>query len=215
MSPNAIQISLLIAMWIGYFVVHSLLAAHKIKQAVYDRWPRVARRYRLLYNLVALLLLIPPLALTYSLQTPRLWEWEDWQQWLADSLAVMAILGFVYSLRGYSGMDFLGLAQLRSEQSTTPLDTGELRISFLHRFVRHPWYFFTLVIIWTRDMNVAFLVTSVLVTLYFLIGSWLEEQKLIQQFGARYQDYRARVPGLVPRPWKFLSRADTETLNRK
>ncbi|CAG0999038.1 partial methanethiol S-methyltransferase, partial [Rhodocyclaceae bacterium] len=62
------------------------------------------------------------------------------------------------------------------------------------------------------DMNGAWLVSTLAITLYFVIGSWLEEKKLLALHGDAYRRYREKVPGLVPLPWKRLSRAEVETL---
>ena len=71
-----------------------------------------------------------------------------------------------------------------------------------------------LVLIWTRDMDVATLVSNVLMTAYFIVGARLEEAKLVTCHGAGYRRYQARVAGLVPLPWKTLSAEETEELLR-
>jgi protein-S-isoprenylcysteine O-methyltransferase Ste14 len=53
-------------------------------------------------------------------------------------------------------------------------------------------------------MNAALLISSCMITGYFVIGSRLEERKLIRYHGQRYRRYRQLVPGLVPLPWKYL-----------
>ena len=161
--------------------------------------------YRLAFNLLAVLLIIPPLMLMYSLHGSWLWQWNGIAAWLANGLALLALLGFVWSLRYYDGQEFLGLRQWRIGIKTVE-DQERFQISPLHRFVRHPWYSLALVLIWTRDMNAAFLVTAVAFTLYFILGSWLEERKLIQYHGEIYRRYRERVPCLIPLPWRYLSR---------
>ena len=91
-------------------------------------------------------------------------------------------------------------------------DQAPMSLSFAHRFVRHPWYFLGLVIIWTREMNTAFLLTAVTLTLYLLIGSRQEEKKLVACYGEQYRRYQASVPGLVPRPWCYISRQQAEEI---
>lgn len=72
-----------------------------------------------------------------------------------------------------------------------------------------------MVIIWTRDMNAAFLVTAVAVSIYFIIGSKFEERKLIIYYGDTYRRYMERVPGLLPLPWRFLSKKDALEIMEK
>ncbi len=91
-------------------------------------------------------------------------------------------------------------------------DQEHFQLSAFHRFVRHPWYFFGLILIWTRDMSVMTLLSSILITFYFVVGSWLEEKKLLVYHGGTYRRYMARVPGLIPLPWKFLTAKEAEAL---
>jgi protein-S-isoprenylcysteine O-methyltransferase Ste14 len=37
---------------------------------------------------------------------------------------------------------------------------------------------------------------------YILVGIAFEEHDLIASLGHGYADYRARVPALIPRPWR-------------
>ena len=90
--------------------------------------------------------------------------------------------GVPVSLKYYDGREFLGLRQL-NERNASVDDQEQFQLSPLHRWVRHPWYFFALVIIWTRDMNSAMLIAAILMTLYFVIGSRLDERKLLRYHG--------------------------------
>jgi hypothetical protein len=91
-------------------------------------------------------------------------------------------------------------------------DQERFYISPLHRFVRHPWYSLGLVLVWTRDMNGPLLLSASAITLYFIVGSRLEERKLLVYHGEAYRRYRARVPGLIPLPWRYLNRQAARAL---
>ncbi len=205
------KILLLILSWLAYFGLHSLLASIWVKQYVASRWPRAMPGYRLGFNILAVLLLAVPLGLTLSGSGPWLWRWSGPASAVAFVLSAAAVVGFLWSLKFYDGSEFLGLRQLR-EHNTSVDDQEQFRLSPLHRWVRHPWYFFALVIIWTRDMNAEMLITAILMTLYFVIGSRLEERKLLRYHGEIYRRYRRRVPGLVPLPWKHLRASDVQSL---
>ena len=205
---------LLAGCWLVYFIIHSTLASLGIKRWVAARWPSFMPVYRLAFNALAAVLIIPPMILMYKLHGPWLWQWNGFAAWLANGLAVLALLGFFWSLRYYDGMEFLGVRQWRAGIRTVE-DQERFHISPLHRFVRHPWYSLALVLIWTRNMDAAFLLTAVAATLYFVIGSWLEERKLLYYYGEAYQSYRQRVPGLIPLPWRYLNRDMARRLVQK
>lgn len=211
MTPTLQGVLSLMAVWLVYAVIHSLLASHRVKQALMARCPACMRGYRLFYNLLAIGLLPVPLWLTFALPGEPLWQWQGPLFWLASGLALLATAGFVYSLRFYDGSGFLGIRQLREDHRGLDEPEG-LCISPLHRWVRHPWYSFGLVILWSRDMNAPLLVTALCVTAYFVFGSRLEERKLVAQYGKAYERYRRAVPGLLPRPWRRLSAAQAAEL---
>ena len=204
--------------WAAYFALHSVLASRRLKAAVAHRWPARVRAYRLAYNLIAVALLLPLLGLALHVDGPTALVWSGPAWWLAQAAALAALAGFLLSLRGYDMDHFLGLRQWRGPTVIT--DGGvepwePLRLAGFHRFVRHPWYLFGLVILWTRDLNLAGLVSAAAVTAYLVVGSRLEERKLIAAYGAAYEDYRRRVPGLVPRPWRHLTPAEAAELARQ
>ena len=72
------------------------------------------------------------------------------------------------------------------------------RTPVLYRYVRHPLYIGWLFAIWcTPTMTVAHLVFAIGTTAYILIAIQLEEHDLLAAH-PEYEDYRRRVPMLVP-----------------
>ena len=67
--------------------------------------------------------------------------------------------------------------------------------------IRHPWYTACLLLPWARDLDVSALAASVAFSLYVLVGTWLEERKLVVEFGEEYRAYQRRVSMLVPLKW--------------
>lgn len=210
MSPA--QIALLAASWLAYGALHSLFASLAAKRLVARRFPRAMRGYRLAFNVVAVVLLVPPLWLTLHWEGAPLWQWRGGWGWLADGLALAALGGIVGSARAYGLGEFAGTAQWRSRDAGVVVDRGVFRVSPLHRYVRHPWYALALVILWTRDMDAARLVSTLCVTLYFVVGLRLEERKLLALHGEAYARYRRRVNALVPWPGRILGADEARRL---
>lgn len=202
---NSTILTLLASAWIGYFMLHSLLASTALKQ----RFAGV-RCYRLIYNLIALAGLLPVVALYTLYQGEKIVRWSGPWSWLALLLSLAAAACFLWSLRYYDLGEFSGWRRCRSAAGEK--SAPRLVISPLHRHVRHPWYGCALVLIWCRDMDLAQLISSVLITLYFVTGSRLEERRLITEHGENYREYRREVPGLLPLPWRSISRERAEAL---
>jgi len=205
------DIVLLSFCWIGYFALHSALASLVVKRWVAAAWPNLMPYYRLMFNILAALLILPILWLSYRDAGPMLWRWQGAAAWLANGLALAALFGFWLTLKSYDMQEFLGLRQLRLHVRQVG-DQEHFHLSPFHRFVRHPWYFLGLVLIWTRDMSATTLLSSVIITLYFIVGSRLEEKKLLVYHGDTYRRYMARVPGLIPLPRKSLTAEEADAL---
>lgn len=193
----------LLASWVAYFVVHSALASLTVKRLVAAHWLGFMPAYRLAFNILGVVLLLPILWQITAQSWPVVWQWHGIGKWIANSLSMLALLGFIWSLKYYDMQEFLGLRQWRGHIKA-PEDQEHFVISPLHRFVRHPWYFFAMVLLWARDMNAAQLLSTVLATTYFTLGSRLEEKKLLVYHGEAYRRYMEKVPGLFPLPWKYL-----------
>ena len=213
MLSASTSLTVLLAAWLGYFALHSALASLAAKQWVAARWPALMPAYRLAFNTIAALALLPIVWLLFSQPGRPLWSWTGAWAWLANGIALAAAAGFLRTLRDYDTGECLGLRQWRS-RTRTVADQEGFHLSPVHRYVRHPWYFFSLLILWTRDMSEAMLLSALVMTAYFFVGARLEERKLLAYHGDRYRRYMARVSGLVPLPWKILSEAEALELVR-
>ena len=211
MQADTRDLLLLTLIWLAYFGLHSLLASLRVKEWVARKLPEIMPAYRLLS---ATILLAPPLWLTFRFEGPPVFVWPDPLRWLSLLMTVTALAAFFWSLRYYDTREFLGLRQWYARENRVE-DQERFRISPMHRFVRHPWYSLALVLVWCRDMNAAMLVSSIAISAYFVVGSHLEERKLIQYHGEVYRKYRNLVPGLIPLPWRYLDRAATAALQRE
>ncbi len=186
------------SLWIAYGAIHSLLASREIKAWVARTFPVAARRYRAIYNTLAVITLVPVLVFASRAETECLWTWSGPWHVVSIAIAIAAAIGFLYSLRSYNMLAFFGLR--------TGARPSRLATTGLHAWVRHPWYSLALAVIWTRDMNTIFLIEAAVITSYIVIGSRLEERRLMHEFGDAYARYRETVPALIPRPWTLLGK---------
>ena len=67
--------------------------------------------------------------------------------------------------------------------------------------VRHPWYSGGILIVWARNLDVTAIITNLVITAYFIVGAFLEERKLLAEFGAEYKNYQRSVSMLFPLKW--------------
>lgn len=198
-APDGLARSLVInSMLIGLFALqHSVMARKGFK----DLWTRVIPEpierstYVLLASLAIILLM---------------WQWRPMPQviWNIGSetgrvliltlyLAGWAVL--FYSSFLLDHFDFVGMRQVylhlrRRERSEVPFRTPGL-----YRFLRHPIMLGALILFWaTPTMTVGHMFFAALITVYVLVGIRFEERDLVRVYGRAYEEYRRRVPMLLP-----------------
>lgn len=179
--------------WAVFGLLHSLLADERIKTLLR---PRLGAAYRLAYNLFAAFTMIAVFWIGHRLlgELPR----YDLGGGEKIALTVMEIagwgLGFLALLR-YDLGRFAGTAYLRDARLA---ENEPLIVAGLHRYVRHPLYSAAFLILWGAAWTPLGLMTAVYGSAYLLIGTALEERRLLARYGDAYAEYRARVPAFVP-----------------
>ena len=200
MSPlgSALITLLAVALW---GVLHSLLAGPRTKRWVRQRIGYSADRgYRLFFNVVAAITLLPVLAI--PARNPGLTLYQIPSPWviLTSAVQILALLVIVLTVLKTGASSFLGIRQLFGPEDS---GTARLQVSGFYRWIRHPLYTAALVFIWLSPvMTTSTLALYLGFTLYIVIGSRFEERQLAAEFGQPYMDYRQRVPALIPQPWR-------------
>jgi methanethiol S-methyltransferase len=192
----------LICLWVCWCALHSLLISRPVTGFLERRFGAAFRFYRIVYNIAALVTLIPVLIYTYSLEGPELFHWAGPLRLVQALLGVAALILFATGARQYDFYRFLGLQQVRENDSCSALtDDCHLDTRGILALVRHPWYSGGILIVWARDLDWTAILTNLVITGYFVIGAVLEEKKLVAQFGETYIGYRKRVSMFFPFKW--------------
>jgi protein-S-isoprenylcysteine O-methyltransferase Ste14 len=111
---------------------------------------------------------------------------------------MVGAIGAAVAILQTGALRFVGVTQVFAERSKE--EVGLLQVRGLYCYVRHPSYFFSLIVIWlTPLMTVNLLALYALFTLYFYVGSVHEESRLMAEFGAAYEEYQRHVPRIIPR----------------
>ncbi len=188
-----------------YGVSHSWLAGSQVKAAFRARFGDRAYHgfYRLIFNLVAALALLPTSILFAVYPDGVVWVVDPGLLPLLMGVQAVGLVGVVISLLQIDLWQFAGVRQvwayLRGEP--LPLPTEPLQTRGLYALVRHPLYLFSmLAILPVPVMTGAYLGFCLGAVGYFTIGSIYEERRLAATFGADYEAYRQRVPWLLPLP---------------
>ena len=188
---------------LAYGAFHSVLAANHFKAFMVTVIGKRAYLglYRLFYNVVATLTLLPIFIVMAGNPGDTIWQVETPLNYLLWTIQAIGLIGLALSLLQIDGMRFLGLRQAAawSNGDKLPLPEESLQRAGVYRLVRHPLYLFSLMFLWANPtMTTALLGFNIGATMYFLLGSLLEEQKLRLAFGKTYQEYQATVPWMIP-----------------
>ena len=183
--------------WIGFGLLHSLLAREAAKRRLR---PVFGAGYRFAYGLFAVVTFGVVIGAGEVLfRHGAHWDWPlavDLLRWAAV-LAGFGVL--IVAGRGYDLGRFTGLRQLRNRRRGIDEPEDEpLRLDGLHRYVRHPLYVGLVLILWGIVDDEERLALAAWASLYIVIGLRFEERDLIRLHGPRYRDYRVRVPALIP-----------------
>ncbi len=189
---------LAVALW---GVLHSLLAGPRAKQWLHQRIGSPADRgYRLFYNVVAAVTLLPVMAVPARYPGLTLYQIPEPWVFATSAVQIVALLAIVLTLLQTGASRFLGIRQLLFPKGS---GAARLQVSGFYRWVRHPLYAAGLTLIWLSPvMTTSSLVLNLGFTFYIVIGSRFEERQLATEFGEPYLEYRRKVPALIPRPWK-------------
>ncbi len=179
-----------------FAVQHSAMARPQVKAWLRRRIPAALERtsYVLATDICLVLLLV---------------LWQPWggQVWHVQGTASLVLwslcaAGWLLAITATFAVDHLELTGLHQAGWAAPREaprSNELEVGGLHAIVRHPLMTGLLLAFWaTPQMGASHILFAVAGTGYIAIGIRFEERDLRRTFGAAYDAYAARVPGLLP-----------------
>ena len=138
--------------------------------------------------------------LFFTLPARTLWDWPGWWSAVRWTGLALTLLLFWLGTRAYDGKAFLGLRQWRDFLTGRESREAPFRTTGILGVIRHPWYAGTfLLLIFCLPVTDVNLIWRGVFFLYTIIGTELEERKLLADIGDRYAEYRAKVPRLCPK----------------
>lgn len=189
------ELFLLFIGWLSFGFLHSFLAAVSVKNKLSAL---TGKYYRFCYSVFATIHLGIVLYYQFFISAEFLFEPQYWSIPLLLIGAVFMLVSIEKYFFYLSGIDIF---------MNRPVD-ARLETAGLHQYVRHPLYFGTLLVVWSLWLmmpSIAHLVGVGMMTVYTIIGTILEEKKLLKEYGQQYADYQSKVPMLIPFKRFFIS----------
>jgi protein-S-isoprenylcysteine O-methyltransferase Ste14 len=185
----------LISFIVLWGIIHSILASIRFKDLLRrSLGSGFMKFYRLLYNIFAVISLAPVLYLMIFLPDKNFYEVPSPWSYLMRAGQALSVLLLLLAVLQTDILAFVGLRQLVEGE-----EKSDLVINGLYRFVRHPLYTFSLLVLWlSPSMTVNTFIVYAAFTIYILIGAVFEERKLLREFGEKYANYKSTTPMLIP-----------------
>ena len=129
------------------------------------------------------------------------YELQGAARWSARLVFFLALAGMNWGSGALKSFDPFGRQAIRSRLAAETAPGKTFRVQGPYLWVRHPLYFFTLLLIWScPDVGLDRLLFNILWTIWIFLGARLEEKDLASAFGEPYRRYQRKVPMLIP--WK-------------
>lgn len=174
-----------------FAIQHSVLSSQACKNKCYALGisPRI---YRLVYVILSIAITGIWLGFIHKLPDQAIYEVQGAWRWCFYGVQLTGLWVFMGALRPIDVPAFLGLRAFPDK--TEPfIEAG------IYRYIRHPMYSgIMLVFLAMPTQSIISLNLYSCITLYFVIGSKLEERRMMADH-PEYKDYRNRVPAFIPR----------------
>lgn len=179
-----------------FFLQHSGMLRNKFRQVMQRVLPKafIGPFYNILSGFVILILVIFWQSSPIMFFSAHGWVRLVFRGLLFSGLAlilwVMWTLGPLRNFRLTSIVD-----QLRSVESRPK----PLVLHGPYRWVRHPLYLASLLLIWSNpEISLDRLLLNLLFTAWVVLACTFEERRLVGEYGDAYREYQRRVPMLLP-----------------
>jgi methanethiol S-methyltransferase len=184
-------------LWTTFYLVHSVFASLTVKAWVHKKLPALFPFYRILYNGFAIGSFMLVSWYVSGLPDTALWETSHAIRLSGIALLIFGLVMLVIALANYNLNEFVGIEPMAEFAP----GIKKLTVTGPNRWMRHPLYTATLILLVgyvmlspTRNTLLFVCISAI----YIVIGSILEEKKLVKFYGSDYINYRERVKRFFP-----------------
>jgi methanethiol S-methyltransferase len=187
-------------LWAGYCVLHSFMISIWFTGIMQRSLKEYYAFYRIFFVLVSTLLLFPLIRYTVQLDHEVVITYSQAINIVRYVLIALGVTVFVKAfLFDYDVLHFVGIRQAMKFKTIAKDPANiDLKKNGLLGIVRHPMYLAVIIILWCRTFTIAEIIVNTVLTVYVVIGTILEERKLVIEFGDSYVRYQKEVPMLIP-----------------
>jgi methanethiol S-methyltransferase len=189
---------LIASLWAAYCALHSFLISISITKLMTRLLKKYYAFYRLFYVVLSIVLLIPLIQFTAHADNKIIVTYPLSLNLLRYVLISGSLVMFAWAFFfDYDFLSFFGIRQILNFGKNND-SIKEIKKKGLLGIIRHPMYFALIIYLWCQIFSMADLIVNILLTIYIIIGTFIEERKLLIEFGDSYLKYKREVPMLFP-----------------
>ncbi|MCX6149695.1 MAG: NnrU family protein [Ignavibacteriales bacterium] len=187
-------------MWIGYCALHSFLISIKFTNIITRLLKNFYAFYRLFYVLISLVLLVLLINYTSKYDNEIIISYSSPWSIIRYILMYGSLLIFFWAFFfNYDSLSFFGIRQILNIGKLKKANPSEeIKKNGLLGVIRHPMYLCLIIYLWSQTFKKIDIIVNAILTIYVIIGTLLEENKLVLEFGDAYLKYQKEVPMLIP-----------------
>lgn len=194
------EIEAFIFFFMIFAAIHSFMASDFFKNRMERYLKKNFRFYRFIYTVISFIT-FAPVMLTWMINsgsTPIIYSVPQTLHPLLYLIRLAGIGLFVYAAIQTDIFEFIGIRQLQN----TMKGKNVLTTRGAYGIVRHPLYFGGIIVLLTMfRMTKLDAIAVTMISIYLVLGAFLEEKRLLVIFGEEYKNYQKKVSMLIPAKW--------------
>jgi methanethiol S-methyltransferase len=189
-----------IFLWAGYCALHSYLISISFTNLMTRLLKNYYAFFRIFYIIFSFVLLVPLIKYTSQFDDNIIITYGQELTVIRYILMYGSLIMFAWAFFiDYDALSFFGIRQILNFGKTADKNRAvELKKKGLLGLMRHPMYLALIIYLWCQTFRLIDIYVNTVLTIYVIIGTYLEERKLVLEFGDRYIKYKQEVPMLIP-----------------
>lgn len=179
-----------------FFFQHSIMIRITIRKKISEHIG--SEYYAAFYSIVSGIVLII-MILLWQKSSDKIFAAEGIFYWILRALFFISLAGFYWGITSLRSFDPFGVNEIKRKIYNKIPKPMPLSVNGAYKWMRHPLYFFMLIMIWAcSELTADRLVFNILWSAWIFIGAKFEERDLISEFGDHYKEYQKKVPMIIP-----------------
>lgn len=191
---------LIASLWTAYCLLHSFLVSTSFTNLLTRLLRNYYAFYRIFFVSFSLALLIPLIRYIDQFDNNVIITYSPPWNIVRYILLLGSLSIFFWAFFfDYDSLSFFGIRQILNFGMEKKINPSEdLKRNGLLGVIRHPMYFALIIALWCTTFTMTGIMVNTILTAYVIMGTILEEKKLVLEFGEAYVKYQQEVPMLIP-----------------